>query len=202
MAYDVHIARTKNWRDASTAPITRREVDALIARDPELEWSAKDFVDMKDESGTVSRYWMIKWRGHPCFWWYRDHIECSRPNEAQRAKLAQMATSLNAFVVGDDGEVYGEDGASRGAARESFGQRVRRWLTLWRRRRRPDVQSKLLPFGVGDTVRDPWGNDHTVIAIDPKANHGLGSIRTRRRDGTEHVRAMVAHALELVRNDH
>jgi hypothetical protein len=54
---------------------------------------------------------------------------------------------------------------------------------------------------VGVKVRDPWGNEHTVISIDPKAAHGMGVIRTRRSDGTEHAYAMIAHGLELVAGD-
>jgi hypothetical protein len=52
---------------------------------------------------------------------------------------------------------------------------------------------------VGDSVRDPWGKEHTVLAIDAEAEHGMGVIRTRRSDGTEHEHAMIAHGLELVR---
>ncbi len=61
---------------------------------------------MSDDAGAVTRYYMITWRGQPCFWWYRDQIQCSGPDDAQQLKLAQMARALNAFVVGDDGERY------------------------------------------------------------------------------------------------
>jgi hypothetical protein len=49
---------------------------------------------------------MILWQGHPCFWWYKDQLLCSGPNEDQQRKLVEMAKSLNAFAVGDDGERY------------------------------------------------------------------------------------------------
>jgi hypothetical protein len=106
MAYDIHIARTENWLEASSAPVTKSDVDALIASDPELAWSTTDYVDMRDDTETVTRYWMITWRGQPCFWWYRDQILCSGPSEAQLSKLVQMARALNAYAVGDDGEIY------------------------------------------------------------------------------------------------
>jgi hypothetical protein len=106
MAYDLHIVRTKTWLEASSAPITKSDVDALIASDPELAWSTSDYVDMSDDAGAVTRYWMITWRGKPCFWWYRDQIQCSGPNDAQLMKLAQMARAINAYAVGDDGERY------------------------------------------------------------------------------------------------
>jgi hypothetical protein len=106
MAYDLHIVRTKDWLDAASAPITKSDVDALIAGDPELAWSTTDYVDMRDDAGAVTRYWMITWRGQSCFWWYRDQIQCSGPDDAQQMKLARIARALNAHAVGDDGEHY------------------------------------------------------------------------------------------------
>ena len=106
MAYDLHIVRTEDWTDAASAPITKQDVDTLIAADSELAWSSTDYVDMKDEAGVSTRYYMITWRGQPCFWWYRDQIQCSGADEAQQLKLAQMARTLNAYCVGDDNEQY------------------------------------------------------------------------------------------------
>jgi hypothetical protein len=106
MAYDLHIVRTQDWTEAASAPITKQDVDALIAADSELAWSTTDYVDMSDDAGAVTRYWMITWRGRPCFWWYRDEITCSSPDDAQVAKLVQMSRALHAHVVGDDGEAY------------------------------------------------------------------------------------------------
>lgn len=106
MGYDLHVARTKDWTQSSHSPITKQQVDDLIANDPELEWSTNDYVDMKDQTGATSRYYMICWRGIPCFWWYRDKIECSDPDEIQQLKLTKIAQALEAFVIGDDGERY------------------------------------------------------------------------------------------------
>jgi hypothetical protein len=106
MAYDLHVVRTKDWTKASNAPITKQDVDDLIASDSELAWSTTDFVEMKDEAGVSTRYYMITWRGSPCFWWNRDQIRCSNPNDVQQLKLAQMARALKAYSVGDEGERY------------------------------------------------------------------------------------------------
>lgn len=106
MAYDLHIVRTESWLDGATAPVTKGDVDALIANDPELAWSTTDYVDMADEAGSVTRYWMITWRGESIGWWYRDQILSSNPDKGKISKLVRMAHSLNARVVGDDGEVY------------------------------------------------------------------------------------------------
>lgn len=105
MAYDIRIVRTKDWTEAANTPITKQDVDALIASDTELKWSTSDYVDMSND-GVSTRYYMIVWRGSPCFWWYRDQIQCSGPGEPQQLKLAQMARALNAYAVGDDGERY------------------------------------------------------------------------------------------------
>lgn len=106
MSYDLHIVRTEHWTEAASAPVTKQDVDALIAADSELGWSKTDYVDMMDADGVSRRYWMIVWRVQPCFWWYRDQIQCSGPDEAQVAKLVQMSRVLRARVVGDDGEIY------------------------------------------------------------------------------------------------
>jgi hypothetical protein len=107
MAYDIHIVRTNNWLDAADDPITKEQVDSLIAADPELEWSTTDWVDMRAKRGTkVTRYFMILWKSEPCFWWYLDQITCSGPSEEQVGKLMEMAAALSANVFGDDGEAY------------------------------------------------------------------------------------------------
>jgi hypothetical protein len=61
---------------------------------------------MSDEAGKVTRYFAIDWLGAPCFWWYRDQIFCKNPTEEQIRKLAEIAPTLRAWVIGDDGESY------------------------------------------------------------------------------------------------
>jgi hypothetical protein len=105
MAYDFHIVRSKEWQKAASTPISKADTDALIAVDAELQWSS-EFIDMRDPAGAVTRYPMIEWNGKPCFWWYRDQILATAPDEAQQWKLVRMARALNAHLVGDDGERY------------------------------------------------------------------------------------------------
>ena len=107
MAYDVHIVHAKDWLDGESHPITKAQVDVLVAADPELAWSTKDWVEMWDGRGKeVTRYYMILWKGQPCFWWRRYEITCSRPSEEQVGKMVKMAAKLGANVFGDDGEAY------------------------------------------------------------------------------------------------
>jgi len=106
MAYDLHVVRTKDWLDASTDPVTKSEVDALIAGDPELSWSSSDYMEMKEGPDVVVRYYAIKWNDEPCFFWYRNEIRCCGPSEAQVRKLVEIAGKLGAYTVGDEGERY------------------------------------------------------------------------------------------------
>ena len=62
------------------------------------------------------------------------------------------------------------------------------------------VDPATLGFCVGDIVKDTWGNEHVATEIDPRAEHGMGTIRTRRlSDGVVLGTAMMAHDLTYVR---
>lgn len=106
MGYELHIVRTEQWSDAAATPITKGDVDQLIASDDSLSWSTTDYIDMADEDGSTSRYYLINWQGEPVFWWWRNEVRCKNPSAAQTLKLAQMAAALGAVLVGDDGERY------------------------------------------------------------------------------------------------
>jgi len=107
VGYELHVVRTREWSEAAKKPILKSEVDMLIARDRELKWSQSDFEDMRDKrSGKVIRYFMIEWQSQSAFWWYQDQIYCKNPNELQQRKLVQIARTLKAMVIGDEGERY------------------------------------------------------------------------------------------------
>jgi hypothetical protein len=72
------------------------------------------------------------------------------------------------------------------------------WFARLRPQRPVKKQHEPLPFGVGDRVRDTWGNEHTVIRIDSQAERGMGLIRTRRDDGMVLGHVMIAHGLTPV----
>lgn len=127
MAYDIHIVRTEDWTESANAPITKMDVDGLIAADSDLAWSTNDYVEMADESGESNRYYMIMWRGKPCFWWYRDQILCSGPDDEQVLKLIEISRTLNAFAVGDDGEIYPLDQPSP----TSTNAKQKPWWRFW-----------------------------------------------------------------------
>jgi len=106
MGYDLHVVLTDQWTDSESRPITKADIDRLIASDSELSWSKTEYVEMTEPDGSVARYFLINWRGTPTFWWYRSEIICKNPDEAQVLKLVAIAEALGARVVGDDGERY------------------------------------------------------------------------------------------------
>lgn len=87
MAYDLHVVPSLHWTRAADNPITKDNVDALAEHDPELGWSTTDFVNMKDETGSVEQFYKILWNEVPCFWWYKSELLCSGPNDGQIRKL-------------------------------------------------------------------------------------------------------------------
>jgi|GEM_PF-1118003 hypothetical protein len=104
MSYDLHVVRTTDWIDAHTNPITKSDVEMLISSDPELSWS-ESYIDMRVDD-EVTRFHLIEWKGSPVFWWYQSEIIFKSPDESALIKLIEIANSLNAYVVGDDGESY------------------------------------------------------------------------------------------------
>ena len=100
---EVHIVRTDRWEDAAADPITRDDVAALVINDPELNWAPEPFEAMTNDR-IAMRSVSITWRGEACFVWHANEIRCKAPNEAELAKIIEMAMELDANVVGHDGE--------------------------------------------------------------------------------------------------
>ena len=186
MGYDLHITRRKQWSSKGKC-ITSDEWLTYAQHDPELRLHA--------ENGP---YFFV-WSGPStldCPWldWSEGNIYSKNPDAALVDKMVAIAGQLGAQVQGDDGEIYESSGAPR-QPHHSLRQRLAIWFARFRPKRPRQIVHKPLPFGVGDTVRDTWGNVHVVMQIDPKAERGLGVIRTRRRDGTELTHMMIAHGL-------
>jgi hypothetical protein len=106
VGYDVHLVRTEQWFDSESNPVTKADVDRILASDPTLRWSDTDYVEMSEDDGSVTQYFLINWNGEPVFWWYKSEIQCKNPSEAQLLKLVDLAKALDARVLGDDGEQY------------------------------------------------------------------------------------------------
>ena len=106
MGYEIHVVRTNHWLEASEDPITKEQVDMVIEKDKDLSWSQKDYVDMKDGNGQLARYFAINWKNTPCFWWFKDQIQCSNASQEQVIKMVQISKLIGAKLIGDDGEIY------------------------------------------------------------------------------------------------
>lgn len=197
MGYDLHITRRKDWAADGDA-ITAEEWRAYVRGDKELTLT-----------GTNGPSHAV-WRGpaaNPEQWldWSSGQIFTKNPEPPLIDKMIAIAAALEATVQGDDGEIYDEPAAGKAAghAPRQGTPTFREQVVGWFSRLRPSHTAGLanlppLPFGVGDRVRDTWGNEHTVTAIEPAAGHGLGVIQTRRADGTTLKHMMNAHGLARI----
>lgn len=187
MGYDLHITRRKHWTDEG-ADITSDEWLTYVRRDSEFR--------LQPGSGP---YFAV-WRGQsepaaPWLDWSGGRIYTKHPDAALIDKMVSIARVFGATVQGDDGEIYESGGQEPRRPILPLRERFARLLVRLRPQRAPKIAHAPLPFAVGDRVRDTWGNEHTVIQIDPRAEHGMGIIRTRNDKGIEMGHMMFAHGL-------
>ncbi len=196
MGYDFHITRRKKWADDGD-DITAEEWRAYVRTDTELTLTE-----------TAGPNYAV-WRGpsehsEPWLDWSSGQIFTKNPDAPLIDKMIAIAETLDATVQGDDGEIYDEraEGLLAGHTlrqrTQTFRERVAGWFSRTRPTHTVAIEHQPLPFGVGDRVRDSWGNEHIVTSIDPAAEHGMGVIRTRRSDGTALAHMMFAHGLVSV----
>ena len=113
MGYELYIERTRNRGDVGREPITKAEVDQIVASDPELSWSAMNFIETKDVKIELKGYHGILWLGKRCMWWNGYQISCKNPSGAEIIKMIEIAGLLQAVVVGDEGELYRTEGGDK-----------------------------------------------------------------------------------------
>jgi len=190
MGYDIHITRRKQWTDKGD-DITASEWLAYVQDDSELRLQSESCPYFAVWSGPSEL-------DDPWLDWSDGQNYTKYPDSTLIDKMVAIAQRFDAAVQGDDGEIYDRSSQAPRQPTLSFGERVAGWFSRFRPQRPAKTEYESLPFGLGDRVRDTWGNEHTVIQIDPKAEHGMGLIRTRRDDGTELGHAMIAHGLTPV----
>ncbi len=194
MGYDLHITRKTNWSDGDGPTISLAEWQQLVERDAELsaylevdEASRGKVASYRDQEGALR--------------WDDGEVLTKNPDESLLIKMVAIAAALDARVLGDDDEVYGEDGTARPALpappepRASLFSRIWSWVVA--RRRRRSLHATAPAFRVGSRVHDPWGNRGTVMKVDRHAMGGLGRVVVQFDDGRQHCVACVASGLEL-----
>ena len=190
MGYDFHITRRRDWSDEGS-DITASEWLAYVDSDVELH--------LRPENGA----YFAEWNGpshlnSSWFDWSNGAIFTKNPEPAVIDKMIAIARQLEANVQGDDGELYTGGNVEPQQYEPSIRERLAGWVSSLRRQRSLKIDHESLPFAVGDRVLDPWCNEHTVIKIDPKAEHGMGLIVTRSDKGMEIGHALGCHGLEPI----
>jgi len=195
MGYDLHVTR------GDGRPIAEGEWRAYVAGDPELDLTG--FAEAPTPEGTLKyeNPGLACWRRHPSgevvwFDFRRGQVVVKNPDEPTIAKMLAVAHALRARVQGDDGEIYESSDGRPKSPGVSLGGRVRAWLSQLRPT--PKIELASVPFAAGDRVRDFRGQMGTVVAIDVRANHGMGRVEVRFDDGRQLALTAIAHGLDPV----
>jgi hypothetical protein len=114
MGYDLHITRRTDWSDdgQQSVDISINEWLAYVEQDKELELSDEYWVKVpgsQTESHVSPGY--CKWTKHPngfeAYFAFSDgSISEKNPDDFTIKKMYLMSKILNAYLQGDDGEIY------------------------------------------------------------------------------------------------
>jgi hypothetical protein len=98
VGYDLHISRALSWFDSEHYPIRPQEVIDLVRRSPDLAMRGTG----DDEFAIDCDDWSLR---------YRDgELTAGNPPDGAVRRMLGLAADLDAWVTGDDGEVYEWDG--------------------------------------------------------------------------------------------
>ncbi len=194
MGYELHITRKTHWWDGDGPTITLAEWQQLVERDAELS----AYLEVDEASrGKAASY--LDQEG--ALRWDDGEVLSKNPDESLVVKMVAIAAALDARVLGDDDEVYAEDGTARPVPsappepRASLFSRIWSWVVA--RRTRRSLHAAAPAFRVGSRVHDPWGSRGTVMKVDRHAMGGLGRVVVQFDDGRQNCVAYVASGLEL-----
>jgi hypothetical protein len=199
MGYDLHITRKESWSDEGGPAISEAEWRRVIEQDAELKLDTESRCTMSD-----GEYVFASWKGAAgSLGYYNGEITATNPEQPLICKMVSIARRLDASVQGDDGELYDEHGtasepqsAAPPAGPGGLLSRIQAWF---QHRSIVRANQQAAPaFKVGQRVKNPWGVKGVVIAVDRTANGGLGSVRIRLDNGSEHHFAYVASGLEII----
>lgn len=118
MGYELHITRREHWADTETSDISLDEWLAYVSNDEELELTNGYDIKIGSELQFQDRPGYCEWNAHPVYsdsnarpWfaYWRGSINTKNPDAPTIRKMMQIASSLNAKVQGDEGEIYTEE---------------------------------------------------------------------------------------------
>lgn len=102
MGYDLHITRALQWVDSDYYPISAQEVIELADRSPDLA------VDDGAKDGEI---WLV-WLDQDWPLRYRDGgVSAKNPPDPLVRRMIELAAEWDAWVIGEEGEVYDWDGS-------------------------------------------------------------------------------------------
>lgn len=191
MGYDLHITRRKDWSDENDRSISLDEWRSYVESDPELR--------MDDSLGDHFAVWSGP-SAHELPWltWANGNIDSKNPDQPLIRKMVAVAAALGASVQGDDGERYDQSAAPEPRPSPGLLERAKAFWSEVTARPLSPLDPSELPFKVGDRVRDVFGNEATVTAIDLRAEQGVGVITVKYEDGRIVQSTAVAHGFDRV----
>jgi hypothetical protein len=151
VGYDLHVTRALQWTDSECYPISAVEIEGLVGRSPDLTWRG-DSVD---------------WLGGGSLRYRDGELSAREPPDGLVRRMLELAAALDAWVTGDDGEVYEWDG-----------QAVRR-------RERADEELPPDPLYLARPDGDPIAADEWLAAAAAESDFRVGKrIQARLPSGT------------------
>lgn len=114
MSYDLHVARTKNWTESNRSPIMYNEWIRLVESEDSMQFTSQNYQDNTNFAFQIScddmTTCMLKVgdKKNERFYlkYHEGRITVKNPNRLVISKLKELATILDAYVIGDEGEEY------------------------------------------------------------------------------------------------
>lgn len=112
MGYDVHITRRQEWSDESEPRILESEWEAYVSTEEQMVITGfAECTSPQGETIRITQPLLTEWRGHSSghtvwFSYFEGNVSVKNPDEETLEKMRQVASSLKAFVQGDEGERY------------------------------------------------------------------------------------------------
>ncbi|MGJ8610652.1 MAG: hypothetical protein ACSHWY_06135 [Octadecabacter sp.] len=142
MGYNLYVTRKDEWFDEHGEEIELEEWTAAVASDPGLEMRAEAFVDVGDgkqliASDPTMAVWLDE-AGNPQMWFhmFEGNIIGKNPRPPVIAKMHDLSVTLQARLMGEEGEVYDAEGNVSypdfpEPQTQKAGHDVRPWWKFW-----------------------------------------------------------------------